>query len=887
LITIDSWNFIFMTNNHYYKRKAPRKSVLSVLIFVLLSAIHFAHADDIQFNTDVLDVKDRENISLSQFSREGYMMPGDYSLDVIVNGHSLGDEKKITYYQDDKDKNNSLICIPKNIVSQFGLKKEYSNKVIWWHDDSCLTTSSIDGLTLKANLGSSSLDITIPQAYMEYVSDTWDPPSRWDTGVTGVLFDYNVNATASRTDQSYRDGHRYSVSGNGTTGINVGPWRLRADWQGSLNHNTGKGTGTSSNLDFSQVYAYRPLPSIRSKLTLGETYYSSDVFDSFRFVGAKMESDDSMLPPNLRGYAPEVTGVAKSNAKVTISQQGRVIYQTQVAPGPFRIQDLSDSVSGKLDVKVEEQNGEEQNFTVTTSDIPYLTRPGTIRYKVGVGKPEGYEYKNYHADNEQEYAHESYTDMHDTDGAPLFASGEFSWGINSGWSLYGGGIGSNGYNALSLGVGRDLMALGAVSFDASVARASDLPKQHTKTGSSYRLSYSKDFDEYNSQITFAGYRFATKDFMTMNEYLDAHSGDDSLDSDKQMYTASFDKEFPDIGLSVYLNYQHETYWNSPENNNFNLSMSKNFDLFSLHNLSASLTIYKNKYDSVDDYGGYLSLSVPVGENSSVSYNSTLSNSNHSNEVSYYHTIDSNNNYQIAAGGSDGNATTRAYFTHLGDMAEVDANVNYTADNSSSVGLTLRGGMTATAHGAALHRVNSMGGARMMVDTDGISDVPVKGFGGVSHSNMFGKAVIADVNSYYRSSASIDLDKLEDNVETTNSVVQGTLTEGAIGYRKFAVISGEKSMATIRLRDGSFPPFGATIFNEENLQTGIVNDDGSVYLSGIQPNGKMIVKWNGQICDIHLPAKLMNSSTSSLLLPCTSLRKDTSADKRPPAASTDK
>ena len=47
-----------------------------------------------------------------------------------------------------------------------------------------------------------------------------------------------------------------------------------------------------------------------------------------------------MLPPNLRGYAPEVTGVAKSNAKVIISQQGRVLYETTVAVGPFRIQDL-------------------------------------------------------------------------------------------------------------------------------------------------------------------------------------------------------------------------------------------------------------------------------------------------------------------------------------------------------------------------------------------------------------------------------------------------------------------------------------------------------------------------------------------------------------------
>ena len=59
-----------------------------------------------------------------------------------------------------------------------------------------------------------------------------------------------------------------------------------------------------------------------------------------------------MLPPNLRGYAPEVTGIAKTNAKVTISQQGRVLYEAQVAAGPFRIQDHERPVMGKLDVRV-------------------------------------------------------------------------------------------------------------------------------------------------------------------------------------------------------------------------------------------------------------------------------------------------------------------------------------------------------------------------------------------------------------------------------------------------------------------------------------------------------------------------------------------------------
>ncbi len=57
-----------------------------------------------------------------------------------------------------------------------------------------------------------------------------------------------------------------------------------------------------------------------------------------------------------------------------------------------------------------------------------------------------------------------------------------------------------------------------------------------------------------------------------------------------------------------------------------------------------------------------------------------------------------------------------------------------------------------------------------------------------------KAVVADINNYYRNQAYIDLNNLPEDAEATQSVVQATLTEGAIGYRKFKVISGQKAMA---------------------------------------------------------------------------------------------
>ncbi len=85
---------------------------------------------------------------------------------------------------------------------------------------------------------------------------------------------------------------------------------------------------------------------------------------------------------------PDISGVAHTTAKVTVSQMGRVIYETRVPAGPFRIQDLGDSVSGTLHVRIEEQNGRVQEYDISTASMPFLTRQGRVRYKVVMGRPQ-------------------------------------------------------------------------------------------------------------------------------------------------------------------------------------------------------------------------------------------------------------------------------------------------------------------------------------------------------------------------------------------------------------------------------------------------------------------------------------------------------------------
>ncbi|MBW6098503.1 fimbria/pilus outer membrane usher protein [Escherichia coli] len=63
-------------------------------------------------------------------------------------------------------------------------------------------------------------------------------------------------------------------------------------------------------------------------------------------------------------------------------------------------------------------------------------------------------------------------------------------------------------------LGRDLALLGALAFDVTHSRVqlddNSVYGNKTLDGNSYRVSYAKDFDELNSRVTFAGYRFSEK-----------------------------------------------------------------------------------------------------------------------------------------------------------------------------------------------------------------------------------------------------------------------------------------------------------------------------------------------------------------------------------------
>lgn len=142
-------------------------------------------------------------------------------------------------------------------------------------------------------LDAQRLKLTFPQAILKHEARGYIPPEEWDNGIPAILINYDFSGNSDRGD--YASDSYYL---NLRSGLNLGAWRFRdySTWSRSGN-SPGKIAHVSSTLQ-------RVIIPFKSELTLGDTWSSSDVFDSVSIRGAKLESDENMLPDSQSGFAP-------------------------------------------------------------------------------------------------------------------------------------------------------------------------------------------------------------------------------------------------------------------------------------------------------------------------------------------------------------------------------------------------------------------------------------------------------------------------------------------------------------------------------------------------------------------------------------------------------
>ncbi|MCG0457716.1 fimbrial biogenesis outer membrane usher protein [Enterobacter cloacae complex sp. ECC445] len=755
---------------------------------------------------------------------QGYQPAGTYQVHIDVNGK----ERLVSAIRFELNKDKQLIpCLSFNTYQKLGVDM---NKVDSKNDDNELTNAckpmeeQLPGTKVVYDFATLQLDISIPQTLLQDENEQGIPVEEWDDGIPALITQYQLSGQ-QYIQQSTNT--KDSVFANLTNGVNIGRWRYRNN--STLSNDTGWKSISS--------YAETAVRSLKGELTVGDASTPADVFDSLLVRGVQLSSDDDMLPEQLNGFAPLIRGIAKSNAKVTVRDNGYVIYQRNVPPGPFVISDLSAvSNGGKLDVTVTEADGSESQSTVAYSNVPQLLRLGQFKYSL-VG---GHFLSNEGAvmDN------------------PEIAQFTLSYGLPMNTTLYGGSQLQDQFKAFSTGIGIDLQRFGGIAVDNTHSRAQ---RENTPeyTGDMLRLTYRNSILESNTQIQLDN-RHYRHDYLPFNDW--ANTQDLFQDSRKR-------REY-NLTLNQGLTAEHSLYATLSRTESADNSISRSWQIgwngsWKLTSFSLAWSMTRNESDAEWDKQLAFTLSVPLGEwfpasQPMINYTTT---SGMKGDVSQQMGIagkvgerqDLNWNMQISSDtGREGGDTQSGsmgldYQGKYGDM-----NVTYNAEHNQYFSWNASGSIVAHRHGVTAGRYSN--NSLALVAIPEVADIPLDGGLNIS-TDWRGYAIVPDLQTYRRNSLSIDSHANRD-VDFVSTSAQVVPTKDAIVLAKFEAISGRKVVMTVT-HQGKIVPFGARANIEGSDDTYYVGDMGQVYLNAAPDSGSVTFRWgDNQTCSApyKLPEK---------------------------------
>lgn len=818
-----------MKNNH---NKWRLNRIAGALAVALIPWCDDALARDI-FNPALLEMDGPQTgiRDLSAYEQAGGQQPGTYRVDIYLNNVFM--ETRDVVFQQSQLKGSAELqpCLKVEELVEWGVRVKQFPELGRKSAD-CADLAVIPQAKADFRFSQQRLLLSFPQAAVASAARGWVDPKQWDDGITALLLNYSLSGANnwSRKNDTPDSDNQYV---NLRPGINIGPWRLRnyTTWNRSSS-----GGESSNSWDTVYTYAQRNINALQGVMTLGDSSTDADVFEGIPFRGAMLASDDDMLPESLRGYAPVVRGIARTNAQVIIRQNGYEIYQAYVSPGAFEITDMySTGGSGDLNVTIKESDGSEQNLIVPYASLPVLQREGRLKYSVTSGV-----YRAYDSS---------------IDETPLTQATAI-YGLPWGMTLYGGGQFSSKYQALALGMGKNLGELGAVSTDVTQAW-STRQGEDKESGQSVRIRYSKDLPGLGTNVTLAGYRYATSGYWDMQEVLDTYRDDSftpSIERRRNRGEVTLSQSLGEDMGSLSLSYIREDYWNTGRsmesvgvgyNNSWRgISYSMNYSY------NRNTTDQNTGKRNDEDHLFALNISVPLGEwlpkpvYASYSLNSNKNGST-SNNLGLSGTLLERNNlswsvqegYTSQGRGESGsvNADWRATYAELTG--------GYSHDKySHRLNYALRGGMLAHENGLTLGQ--PFGETLALVKAPGASGVGINNQTGV-RTDWRGYAVVPYTSPYRKNTLTLDTSTMPDDVDlelTTQTVVP---TRGAVVRASYATNVGSRVLMTVRRANDQPVPFGAMVSvagAATSEQAFIVGDGGQVYLAGLAPNGVLNVKW---------------------------------------------
>lgn len=706
----------------------------------------------------------------------------------------------------------------------------------------------VKGASFSFDQAKLRLDLAVPQSLVKHLPRGYINPADWDEGEKLGFVNYNTNYYRSQArGGSSSSGSDYTFVGL-KSGFNFGLWQLRQ--QSNYRYSNYNGS-SNSQWNSIRTYVQRPIPQIESQLTLGETFTEGTLFGTMSFRGAKMNTDQRMWPESKRGYAPQVRGVAATNARVVVSQHGREIYETNVAAGAFVIDDLYNTSSqGDLSVEVIEANGARSTFTVPFSAVPDSMRPGIGRYNAVAGQARDF-------GNIDSY----FTDF------------TYERGLSNSITANGGVRLAQDYEALLLGgvLGTSFGAFGLNSTFSSAKVEDD----RNETGWRVQAIYSQSFVDTGTSFSVAGYHYSTNGYRDLNDVFGARSAqesggtwDSSTYQQRSQYTLTLNQTLGGYGQVYFSGSTSDYYSNSDRDTQLQFGYSNSFNQISYNvAMSRQKTVYTTTMfdwndDDINNNGNTSTTRTDNTENIislNVSIPLNIGNNHQYVSLSASRNPKTGNNYQSSLSGTLGEEQTLNYSLNAGyddpdngsgsgswgvsaqqQFPVATVNGSYSQANSySQFGAGARGAAVVHSHGVTLGPY--LGETFGLIEADGAQGATVRNAMGARIDGN-GYAIIPSLTPYNYNTISLDTKGINHNTELKENQGRVVPYAGAAVKVTFETLSGNAVLMQARMEDGSNLPLGADVYDGKNAIIGMAGQASQIYARVKENKGSLYVRW---------------------------------------------
>ncbi|HAX3083328.1 TPA: F4 (K88) fimbrial usher FaeD [Escherichia coli] len=727
----------------------------------------------------------------------GSYAPGRYLVDLSLNGKEAGKQILDVTPQDSNE-----LCLTEAWLTKAGVyvSADYFRE---GYDATrqCYVLTKAPSVKVDFDVSTQSLSLSIPQKGLVKMPENVD----WDYGTSAFRVNYNANANTGRNNTS--------AFGSADLKANIGHWVVSS----SATASTGDSGGNSATINM--FTASRAIRLLSADLLVGKTSTGDSMLGSTGTYGVSLSRNNSMKPGNL-GYTPVFSGIANGPSRVTLTQNGRLLYSEMVPAGPFSITDVPLYTSGDVTMKVTGEDGREQTQVFPLAVMNGQLSPGEHEFNLAAGLPD---------------------DDSDMDGAVFAAS--YGYGLEN-LTLRTGLVFNQDWKGASAGMVVGLGWLGAVSVDGAYASAKYRDGSHS--GNKVQLAWSKQLETTNTGLRLSWSR-RSKEYEDMSSFnpSEVYSQVNQGRRVKDEWSAGISQPvgglfslslsgwqrsyYPASAISAHRQQKDSgkergvtgTLSTQIEGVGVNLSWTGSRNAEGENNWSASASVsvpfmlLDRRYSS--------STSVSTSKDGGTGFSTGLSGS-------------LNDRFSYGLGGgrdSDGGASSYLNASYSGDRAYLSGALNQSSSGGTSGSVSASGSVLAVPVAKDIMFSRTTGDTVAVVN---VKDTPgVKVTSGDGQTDSDGNLVVP-LNSYDWNTVTIDAGTLPLSTELTNTSQKVVPTDKAVVWMPFDALKVKRYLLQVKQRDGEFVPGGTWARDSKNTPLGFVANNGVLMINTVDAPG---------------------------------------------------